>query len=333
MRRLRHLVLMVAMATIAVAGPAPVRADTADSCGTATPIATSTAWTSDMLATGDRDWYRFTLSARRRVIITLGDLPANARLDLYKACSNHLAGSDRPGQGFEELVRMLNPGAYRVRVRPVGTWVQSMPYRLRVRVPPRGVIVLSSSGWNNFPGKPRVVGEVLNNTGRAREDVRVRIRFYDAADRLIRSGVTYARRERFGPGKRSMFVWPGSTTIPGYDHHEVVVVDAPLASLPPTTGLKVHRSGTTDMGFGVLRYDGTLENTTRYTVLITRVLVTVYDGLGRVRNADYAGTGPDGTVERLGPFESDEYHVWVDQRNTGDKVVIVGHGFGGFGAE
>jgi hypothetical protein len=322
---------MVVLAIGAVAGPAPVRADTADSCGSATPIATSTAWTSDMLEAGDRDWYRFTLSIRRRVIITLGALPANARLDLYGACSDHRAESDRPGQGFEELVRMLDPGTYRIRVRPVGTWVQAMPYRLRVRAPQRAVVVLSSSGWNEFPDKPRVVGEVFNNTSRARESVKVRIRFYDAAGRLLRSGSTYARRERFSPGQRSMFVWH-AVTIPGYHHHEVEVIDAPRAQLPPTTGLVVHRDGTSTPGFGVLVYDGTLENTIRFTVRITRVLVTIYDGLGRVRNADYAGTGPLGDIERLGPFESDEYHVWVDQRNTGDKVVIVGHGFGGFGA-
>lgn len=327
MRRLRHLVLMVALAMGVVAGPAPVRADTADSCGSATRIATSTAWTSDMLETGDRDWYRFTLSARRRVIITFGALPANARLDLYRACSAHITMSDRPGQGFEELVRTLDRGTYRVSVRPVGTWLQAMPYRLRVRVPPQAVVVLSSSGWNEFPSKPRVVGEVLNNTGRARESVRVRIRFYDAADHLLRVGYTYARRERFGPGRRSLFVW-SAVTIPGYHHHEVVVVDAPLASLPPTTGLVVHPSGTSDHGFGVLSYDGTLENTTGSTVRIPRVLVTVYDGLGRVRNADYAATD----VEPLGPLESSTYMVVLNDRNTGDKVVAVGHGFGGSGA-
>ncbi|MET0772420.1 MAG: FxLYD domain-containing protein [Candidatus Limnocylindrales bacterium] len=321
MRRLRYLVLMAVLATGALATSAPVRADTADSCGTATPIATSPDWTSDTLETGDRDWYRFSLSIRRRVIITLGALPANARLDLYGACSNHLAESDRPGQGFEELVRMLDPGTYRVRIRPVGTWAQAMPYRLRVRAPRRAVVVLSSSGWNEFPTQPRVVGEVLNNTGSAREDVRIRIRFYDAAGRLLRTGVTFARRERFGPGQRSMFVW-ANEIIPGYDHHEVEVTDAPIASVPPTTGLVVHREGTSDHGFGVLSYDGTLENTTRFTVTQPRVSVTIYDGLGRVRNADFAGTD----VDPLGPFESGAYTVLLNDRNTGDKVVIAGHG-------
>jgi hypothetical protein len=326
MRHLRRIVLAVMTATCLLGGAAPAQAaDAGDSCGTASPIATGTAWTSEMTETGDRDWFRFSLTAKRRVIITLGALPANARLDLYRACADHLAGSDRGGQGFEELVRVLDPGTYRLRVRPVGSWAHAMTYRVRVRVPPKAVLVLSSSGWNEFPGTPRVVGEVLNNTGQAREDVRIRIRFYDAKDRLVHVGYTYARRERFGPGQRSMFVW-SYEPISGYHHHRAEVVDAPLASLPPFTGLRVHPSGTTDRGFGVLAYEGTIENTTGFAVTIVRAMVTIYDRLGRVRNAEFAGLGDD---ERLGPFESGPYEVSLNDRNTGDKVVITAHGYKG----
>lgn len=326
MRRLRHVGLAIAIASCAMAGTAPAQAaDAGDSCGRATPIATGTTWTTERLRNGDRDWLRFSLSTRRRVIITLGALPANARLDLYRSCSSHLASSDRPDTGFEEVARMLRPGNYQIRVRPVGTWARSMAYRVRVRVPSRTVGVLSSSGWNEFPDQPRVAGEVLNNTGRAREDVRIRIRFYDAKDRLIHVGYTYARRERLGPGQRSMFVW-ANVTIPGYDHHRTTVVDAPLASLPPFAGLRVHPSGTTDLGFGVLGYDGTIENTTAYPVTLVRVMVTVYDGLGRVRNAEFAPLADD---DRLGPFESEPYEVVLNDRNTGDKVVTTVHGYKG----
>jgi hypothetical protein len=325
MQRLRSLGL-IAATTLALVGGPPVQAgtDAADTCGAATPI--GTAWITELSGTGDRDWFRFSLAARRRVIVTLGALPAGARLDLYRACSDHVAGSDRPGQHFEELVRVLDAGTYRIRVRPLGTWVQPMPYRVRVNVPPGTVHVLSSSGWNEFPDKPRIAGEVLNNTGQARQDVRIRIRFYDAADHLIRVGYTYARRERFGAGQRSMFVW-SAVTIPGYHHHRAKVVGAPLADLPPFRGLEVHPSGTTDEGFGVLSYNGSLENTTAFTVTIPRVMVTIYDGLGRVRNADFAS--PDD--EPLDPFESSPYSVVINDRNTGDRVVTKAHGYKGPG--
>ena len=198
---------------------------------------------------------------------------------------------------------MLNPGTYRIRVRPVGAWVQAMPYRVRARMPPRAVVVLSSSGWNEFPTQPRVVGEVLEQHGPGTGAAAGRLRDPDFLPMppITSSGRVSPMHAGSGSVPASARCSCGVETIPGYHHHEVEVTDAPLASLPPFTGLEVHPSGTSDHGFGVLSYDGTLENTTGVTVTVPRALVTIL-------RAVVCGTRTSATdVEPLGPFESSSF--------------------------
>ncbi len=101
--------------------------DAGDTCATASPVATG-AWASDRPSGGgDEDWFRFTLGSKVRTIVTLGNLPVNARLELYKTCgTTRLAVSDRAGVTFEEITQVLAAGTYRVRVSmPSDDWSAS----------------------------------------------------------------------------------------------------------------------------------------------------------------------------------------------------------------
>lgn len=314
-----------ALLAAALVAPAPVAAgvDVPNTCATAQTIAPDGSWSVDAIGfAGDQDWYRFTLGSSRRVMITLGNLLVNGRLELYRSCGHLLATSDRSGVQYEELYRALSAGTYRVRVSSAVGAFSLARYSVRVRSLREGVVVLSSSGWEQYPSKPRIVGEVLNNTAKSREDVKIRVRFYDDSNGLLATKYTWARRERIGPRLRSMFVH-AYETIPGYDHYAVSVAKAPLASVEPLSGLIVHPGGTTPDGFGGLTYDGTLENTTAHAVGIPRVMVTIYDGLGRVRNADFNDTAPD----PMAAGSTNVYEVYFADRTTGNRVTIVAHGY------
>src|SRR4051812_20601930 len=208
--------LLAAMA-LPAAAPALADVDASNTCAGATAVGAGTWHTESLSSAGDVDWYQFSSSATVRALITLGGLDANDRLDLYSSCGTLLASSNRPDNEYEEFYRALPPGTFHLRVQRAAGLASTDPYALRVKLLSYTVQVLSSSGWLEFPNKPRIAGEVLNNTATPREDIGVRIRFYDAADNLIRNGDTYARFERLPAWSRSMFVW-SSVTVLNYDH-------------------------------------------------------------------------------------------------------------------
>ena len=322
--RARRLVAGMAIAALMVPAAATAGSpDAADTCATATPIAVGAVWTLEPLATtGDRDWFTFTLPARTTAVVTLGNLQTDSTLQLQAACGATIATSNRSGLQYEELVQTLPAGTYHVRVAAVGPGVGTRPYGIRVRTFSAQVVILSSSGWEPTTDRPRIAGEVLNLTRVAREDVKIKVSFYDAADHLIMSQATYARRERFRPGQRSMFLW-SDELVPGYDHYRLSVAAAPISSYPPLTGLVVHPGGTTPDGFGGLTYFGTLQNTTTHLVGIPRVMVTIYDVWGQVWNAAFTDTAPD----PMAAGATNDYEVYLADRTTGNRVTIVSHGY------
>ncbi len=81
--------------------------DASDTCsGAAPPVDPTGRWqTASFGVPGDVDWYRFKLTATKRVRLVLGDLTVPGRLALYQGCSKLLRVSDRPGLGSEELIQ------------------------------------------------------------------------------------------------------------------------------------------------------------------------------------------------------------------------------------
>ena len=186
--------------------------DAPDTCATAKPV-TAGAWTSERASgNGDVDWFKFTLSAKHRTVLTLGDLPVDARLELYSGCSTLLATSDQAGNRFERISRSLAAGTYRVRVLvPSGASSQS-PYVLQALVVGPSVAFQSRTGtWSS--GTLRVVGDVVNGTGRTVGRVAVTATFRDAGGAVVATlkGSTFSNR--LGDGATSSFVLSGRVPV------------------------------------------------------------------------------------------------------------------------
>jgi hypothetical protein len=313
---------LLAVLLLPAAAPVLAGGDAPNACGAALPLTPGTWHTEGLQSPADVDWYTFSSSATTRALITLGGLSANERLDLYSACGTLIGSSNRPGTQYEELYRAIPPGTFHVRVQHASGATSTDPYSVRVRLLTYTVQVLSTAGWLEYPNEPRIVGEVLNNTATPREDIRVRISFYNASNHLIRTGDTYARFERLPAWSRSMFVW-ADETITGYDHYTAQVVDAPTASDTPFTQLTVTPTTSTPDGFGGWYLDGMLNNPTARTVGVPRVMLTIYDGYGRVRNADFNDTSPD----PMAPHSSNPFEIYLSGRATGNRMVFSAHGY------
>jgi hypothetical protein len=320
---------LVASIVLAAGAPAatlardPIPVDAPGDCASATPIPTNRTWTTDdLLAAGDEDWFRFDLAASRWILATLGDLAVDARLELYADCATPLSSSDRSGTQYEELYQALPAGTYHLRVTANGGATSADPYAIRVRRLAEAVRIVSHSGWEPTPSQPRIVGEILNNTSLARQDVRVRIRLFDAADNLLATRFATALRERMRPRVRSIFLWDGEA-IPSFHHYTVRIVKRPLAAAPPLRGLRAHPAGTVPDGSGGLSYVGTIENKRPFAVEEPRAMVTVYDALGNVQNVGYQDTLPD----PLAAGASNAYAIHLTDRAEGNRVLTVAHGY------
>jgi hypothetical protein len=304
----------------------PAGIDAPDTCAGATTTSPQTAWLSDTIgSSADQDWFRFQTSTARYALITLGDLPENYRLDLYSSCSTLVASSTRGGLQYEEIYHSLPAGTYRVRVwSPSGASSSGEPYVLRFRSLADGVFVLSSSSGVEFGDQIRIAGEILNNTSSTREDVPVKVRFFDASDNLLAGGgTTFARVERLSPRKRSMFLWSNETVPAGYDHHTAVVTSAPVSSVAQTGGMAVHPGSVFTDGFGTRHFTGTLQNTNGFAVGIPRVMVTLYDRRGRVLNAEFQDTLPDPQPAH----SSNAYEILLSNRYGANRTVYTQHAY------
>ena len=169
--------------------------DAPDTCGSAATIAKGTWKPQHTTGPDDEDWYAFSITARQRVIVTLGDLPLDARLELYGACDTLLAASDAGGTRFEELARILPAGTFRVRVWAPSGAVAATPWVLRVRALSARVAVGSARAVRSS-GTVTISGEVRNATGTVTGRARVIARLLDAKGRVVArlEGTTFASR-------------------------------------------------------------------------------------------------------------------------------------------
>jgi hypothetical protein len=236
-------------------------------------------------APGDVDWYRFTTTADRPVLITLGDLVTDLRLDLHAACGTSLASSDQAGTGYEEIARTLPAGTYHVAVAGRGTATGAYALRFRALAP--RVVVLSSRSFMES-SRLRVVGEVLNAGPEARQAIRLRILFYDENDAFLGDATTRVRIEQLAPGQRAMFLWyetDQDAAPPGVDHIRVSIEEVAPATADRAVAdlVVVPRPAAVEFGGGV--FEGIVRNDSPLTLRDHRVTVTLYDDRGRVLNA------------------------------------------------
>jgi hypothetical protein len=259
--------------------------DRADDCLAASAARVGGWHESAVDAAGDVDWYRFTTTADRPVLITLGDLATDLRLDLRADCGTSLASSDQAGTGYEEIARPLPAGTYHVAVSATGSAAGSYALRFRALAP--RVVVLSSRSFIES-SRLRVVGEVLNAGPEARQAIRVRILFYDENDAFLGDASTRVRMDQLEPGRRAMFLWyetDQDSAPPGVDHVRVSVDEMALATADRTVADLVVVPEPTAVEFGGGVFEGIVRNDSPFTLKDQGVTVTLYDSRGRVLNA------------------------------------------------
>jgi hypothetical protein len=236
-------------------------------------------------APGDVDWFRFTTTSDRPVLITLGDLATDLRLDLHADCGTSLASSDQAGTGYEEIARPLGAGTYHVSVS--GTGSAAGTYALRFRALAPRVVVLSSRSFMES-SRLRVVGEVLNAGPEPRQAIRLRILFYDETDAFLGDAMTRVPIEQLAPGRRAMFLWyetEQDAAPPGVDHVRISVDEMDPATSDRAVADLVVLPEPTAVEFGGGVFEGVVRNESTLTLKDHRVTVTLHDSRGRVLNA------------------------------------------------
>lgn len=253
--------------------------DAADSCASAGASATG-AWISDRPSgNGDSDWFRFTLKAGHRMVLTAGDLPVNARVDLYSSCSVRVATVDaNPDARYEELTRRVAAGTYRVRVSFPGGGRSDSAYVVRFRAMASGLTVKS---WRATAGAGggavRIVGEVLNNTGSTAGRPTVKATFRNAGGSVVATLTTKAFAGRLGDGDVTPFLITG--TVPTYAS---VSFSVSGGSLSTRRSLDLTSLTRTTNSNGTVTERGTVKNVGSTTASSVAVARTWYGRRGEV---------------------------------------------------
>jgi hypothetical protein len=300
--------LLLPSASPAAAADAPGR------CSTGAPTSPNNTWISEALTSStDVDWFKFSLGTTRQVLVTLGRLPADYRLDLYGPCGTLLKSSNRSAKTYEEISIRLAAGIYHVKVSGVGGAYHPDSYRLKFRPLASGVIVLSHRGLAVGLSSLEIVGEVVNNTAEKQRWVRLEATYHDSSGQVVGTSSAWTGMEILKPQARSPFKFYVAAPPPGYHHYKLKVAhsetttDSPLGKLVITKGVPY-----TDIG-GVRHYPGTLRNDNTFTVEHPTVTVTLYGRLGQVLNTEWAST--DATS--LAPAATSGFDVYYWENYSG----------------
>ncbi|HEX5826784.1 MAG TPA: PQQ-dependent sugar dehydrogenase [Candidatus Limnocylindrales bacterium] len=275
--------------------------DAGDTCASATRGATST-WISDRASgNGDVDWFRFSLDASRRVVITAGDLPVDARLSLYGSCSaSRIALTDVAGTRYEEIVRVLPAGTYRVKVSYAAR--SSSPYVVRFRPLASGIVVKSSrtSLGAGGGGPVRIVGELINNSGSTTGRASVTATFRDGAGTVVGTLTGSSFANRLARGGVTPFALSGS--VPAYASVRLTVKAGTAGAARSLAVTSATRTANQD---GTVTEKGTVRNTGTITLRNVGVALTWYGRRGEVLERGTAAVSPS----TLGAGASGSYTI------------------------
>lgn len=268
-------------------------------------VSPSSKWLREKLSSPtDKDWYRFTMSKNRRVLVTLGHLPADYQLRVYNATGHLVATSDRSGRKFEELYLPLSAGDNFVRVAaPSGTVKPDAAYRVQFRPLANAVVVAEQKGKIDAQGLD-LRGELLNNTSNRVTIQRVRVIYLDkngdkvgTTDEGIRPGpVGVHRRVEFEIERTAVEVPSGATAYR-------VTTLAKVTTDPVQRGVKMNPDPAESVTSNQRVYSGVVTNTTNHTITDIYPTVIEYNSLGRANAIGY------GLVKTLAPGAQKKYSI------------------------
>lgn len=295
MRRLRSLAIVTSVLASALAAASPAwAADAPNSRAQATTVSPNGKWLFNTIASStDVDWYRFRTTSAGLSLITLGDLPANYQLHLYNSAGTVIAGSNRSGKVYEEIYKSLAAGTYFVRVAPVsGASDASHNYALAFRPLGTQLVILSSRAYSDSSNYLHIVGEVVNNSGGARQFTQISATLYNSSGQVVGSDFTFTEHDVVLPYRRSGFDLMASRPA-GYHHYRLTVTSDAAGSYSALENLGIHPGvGSTD-GIGYRHYPGEVSNPNGFTTKFVEVFGTLYNGRGGVLYTEFTFTDPD----------------------------------------
>lgn len=315
------------------AGSTAASGDAPDRCARVGSATYMDAWIQGKIGSAtDVDWYRFAVPLGASMQIVLGALPADYQMDVYYFCGGTPYRSYRPGTEFEELIarRDDHTGDVYVRVSTASGASSSDPYKLRLRVLPRGLTILSRDSFLDDGGARHIVGEVLAIRWSYR-NVQVVATLHDGMGGVIGSAskriMLRVLRQRYQTRSPFEIVFDPP---PGFDHFSLSVAGN-RAFDPPAPGLKFVEQGSYVDDLGVRHFRGHVYNRDPYawepTIDSLQVFVTVYDSLVRVINVGVADTNkvslaPDERASFDAAF-ADHYAQWNRWRATGQALPVA----------
>jgi hypothetical protein len=247
------------MAAPAQAVTSTERADTLAQARDDTAIKAGQVVTERLHSANDKDWFRYVVAERTRAVITLGALPANYSLALYRADGTRVTLSDHSGKGFERIFFTAAPGTYFVRVastKGAGT----AKYRLRLRALSAPLALMSYTVPKINSGYPWVVAEFVNTTGDWLRVNFVSVNSIAADGRTLHRDGTNLTQGRVAP--YGLLHVASSTLFPlpaGHDHFQVSATGSPIE--PVSLSALKRRSGPTVTRDGYRVHTGTVTNT------------------------------------------------------------------------
>lgn len=169
---------------------------------------------------------------------------------------------------------------------------------------PAGLSVLSSSDYVAGSGSRYIVGEVLNNTGQNHEFVKIVASLYDAGGTLVRAESGYADLDIVEAQQRAGFSILISNP-PANVQRYVLQVQGRATSNAPLSGLQIVPGGERPASSQDRRYVfGEIRNNSGGPVEFVKIVVTMFDGGGRVVGVDTGYTDLDDLAAgQTSPFE------------------------------
>jgi hypothetical protein len=285
-RLLRSAAALALVATFSgafgAASSTPARADVPNTCSAVHADTSAGAWHGSSIdSSSDIDWYRFSVTASRHAIVTLGALSSNLSLALYDASCHLLATSAHSGAQFEQIYRSLARGRYLARISGVSGAYG--PYALQFRVLANGFDLLSSKA-DVSDGHVRVIGDLLNNVPTSRDFPDAGAIFYDARGRVVTVAICRIDAVVIAPWHRAP-VECSAAVPPSYDHYRLVLnqSDQPGYVMQRLT---VQRQSSAIEPDASRLYTGTFGNGNPFRITEVILAVVIRDNRGRVTSVD-----------------------------------------------
>lgn len=195
----------------------------------------------------------------------------------------------------------------------------------------QGVSISVKSGTvftdENYSGKFRIRGELVNNGTSSAVFVKITVNAYNASNTLLDTDYTYmgggtpaksgsSFYDSLPGGGTGFFELTLDTPYSGVDHYTTSITHSTYSHSACKAGLKFKNNPTVSNSYGDVKFLGEVENpSSYYTTWFTKVYFAVYNASGKVIDVDYTyvdGITYEGTDTAIAPKGSAPFEVTTD---------------------